>query len=81
MTLIWVNRMKDRKGLNLIGLVTAFGISMILTIAGLIIFGYILDQWLETGVVFTIIGGILGVFSGIYNFIRQVIKLEEKDEK
>jgi F0F1-type ATP synthase assembly protein I len=76
-----VNKVKDRKGLNLIGLVTAFGISMILTIGGLIIFGYIMDQWLETGVVFTIIGGVLGVFSGIYNFIRQVIKLEEKDEK
>lgn len=73
--------MKDRKGLNLIGLVTAFGISMILTIAGLIIFGYILDQWLDTDVVFTIIGGVLGVFAGIYNFIRQVLKLEEKDEK
>ena len=81
MTLIWVNKVKVRKGLNLIGLVTAFGISMILTIGGLIIFGYIMDQWLETGVVFTIIGGVLGVFSGIYNFIRQVIKLEEKDEK
>jgi len=73
--------MKDRKGLNLIGLVTAFGISMILTIAGLIIFGYILDQWLGTDVIFTIIGGVLGVFAGIYNFIRQVLKLEEKDEK
>jgi F0F1-type ATP synthase assembly protein I len=73
--------MKDRKGLNLIGLVTAFGISMILTIGGLIIFGYILDQWLDTGALFTIIGGVLGVFAGIYNFIRQVLKLEEKDEK
>lgn len=73
--------MKDRRGLNLIGLVTAFGISMILTIAGLIIFGYILDQWLETGVVFTIIGGVLGVFAGIYNFIRQVIRLEKRNEK
>jgi len=76
-----MNSMKDRKGLNLIGLVTAFGISMILTIAGLIIFGYILDQWLGTDVIFTIIGGVLGVFAGIYNFIRQVLKLEEKDEK
>ena len=73
--------MKDRKGLNLIGLVTAFGISMILTIGGLVIFGYLLDQWLDTDVVFTIIGGVLGVFAGIYNFIRQVLKLEEKDEK
>lgn len=73
--------MKDRKGLNLIGLVTAFGISMILTIGGLIIFGIILDQWLDTDVLFTIIGGVLGVFAGIYNFIRQVLKLEEKDEK
>ena len=73
--------MKDRKGLNLIGLVTAFGFSMILTIAGLIIFGYILDQWLHTGSVFTIIGGVLGVFAGIYNFIRQVLKLEERNER
>ena len=73
--------MKDRKGLNLIGLVTAFGISMILTIGGLIIFGYILDQWLHTDVIFTIIGGVLGVFGGIYNFIRQVLRLEEKDEQ
>ena len=73
--------MKDRKGLNLIGLVTAFGFSMLLTIGGLIIFGYILDQWLDTDVIFTIIGGVLGVFAGIYNFIRQVLRLEEKDEQ
>ena len=73
--------MKDRKGLNLIGLVTAFGISMILTIAGLIIFGYIVDGWLETSPVFTIIGGVFGVFAGVYNFIRQVIRLEKRDER
>ena len=73
--------MKDRKGLNLIGLVTAFGFSMLLTIAGLIIFGYILDGWLNTSPVLTIIGGVLGVFAGIYNFIRQVIRLEERNEK
>lgn len=73
--------MKDRKGLNLIGLVTAFGFSMLLTIAGLIIFGYIIDGWLNTSPVFTVIGGVLGVFAGIYNFIRQVIRLEEQNEE
>jgi F0F1-type ATP synthase assembly protein I len=73
--------MKDKKALSLIGLVTSFGISMLLTIVGLTVFGYILDQWLNTDVVFTIIGGVLGVFSGIYNFIRQVIRLEERNEK
>lgn len=73
--------MKDRKGLNLIGLVTAFGFSMILTIGGLIIFGYILDGWLNTSPMFVIIGGVMGVFAGIYNFIRQVLKLEERNER
>lgn len=73
--------MKDRKGLAVIGLVSAFAFSMILTIAGLIIFGIILDNWLDTGNLFTIIGGVLGVFAGIYNFIRQLLKLEERNEK
>lgn len=72
--------MNDRKGLNLIGLVTSFAFSMILTIAGLMIFGYMLDGWLETGSLFLVLGGILGVFSGIYNFIRQVIRLEKRNE-
>lgn len=73
--------MKDRKGLAMIGLVSAFAFSMLLTIAGLIIFGVILDGWLDTGNLFTIIGGVLGVFAGIYNFIRQLLKLEERNGK
>lgn len=71
--------MKDRKGLAIIGLVSAFAFSMILTIGGLIIFGIILDDWLDTGNTFTIIGGVLGIFAGIYNFIKQLLKLEDKN--
>ena len=73
--------MRDRKGLAIFSLVTAFAFSMLLTIAGLIIFGVLMDGWLNTGSVFTIIGGVLGVFAGIYNLIRQIIRLEEKDGK
>lgn len=73
--------MKDRKALAIIGLVSAFSFSMLFTIAGLIIFGVLVDNWLNTDPVFTIIGGLLGVFAGIYNLIRQVLKMEEKDGK
>lgn len=71
--------MKDKKGLAIIGLAMSFAFSMLLTIAGLIIFGVILDGWLNTDPIFTIIGGVLGVFAGVYNLIRQVIRMEEKD--
>ena len=73
--------MKDRKGLAIFSLVTAFAFSMLLTIAGLIIFGVLMDGWFHTGSLFTILGGVLGVFAGIYNLIRQIIRLEEKDGK
>ena len=72
---------KRNEAIAIIGLVSAFAISMILTIGGLVIFGYLLDGWLNTGVVFTIVLGVLGVFAGIYNLIRQVIKLEERNGK
>lgn len=72
---------KKNDSLAIIGLVSSFAISMVLTIGGLVIFGVLLDGWLNTNVVFTIIGGILGVFSGIYNLIRQVLKMEEKNGK
>jgi F0F1-type ATP synthase assembly protein I len=73
--------MKDRSALAIIGLVSAFAFSMLLTIGGLTVFGYLMDGWLNTGVLFTVIGGVLGVFTGIYNLIRQILKLEEKDGK
>ena len=72
--------MKDKKALAIIGLVSAFAFSMLLTISGLIIFGVMLDGWLNTNPIFTIIGGVLGVFAGIYNLIKQVIKMEERNE-
>lgn len=72
---------KKHESLAIIGLVSSFAISMILTIGGLIIFGVILDGWLGTDVIFTIIFGVFGVFAGIYNLIRQVYKLEEKNGK
>lgn len=72
---------KKNESLAIIGLVSSFAISMVLTIGGLVIFGVLLDSWLNTGVIFTIIGGVLGVFSGIYNLIRQVLKMEEKNGK
>lgn len=72
---------KKNESLAIIGLVSSFAISMVLTIGGLVIFGVILDGWLNTDVVFTIIFGVLGVFAGIYNLIKQVIRLEEKDGK
>ncbi len=73
--------MKDRKGLAIFSLVSAFAFSMLLTIAGLLIFGVMMDGWLGTTPLFTVIGGILGVFGGVYNLIRQIIRMEENDGK
>jgi len=43
--------------------------------------GYFLDKWLHTLPVFTLIFILIGVFGGIYNVIKKINKVEEKNGK
>ena len=56
--------------LGLMGLGVTFGCELI---AGLAI-GWLLDQWLETGHLFLIIGTILGLLVGTFGFFKAAMK-------
>ncbi len=43
--------------------------------------GYFLDKWLGTVFIFTLLFILIGVFAGVYNIIKKINKVEEKDGK
>ena len=53
-----------------------FVANVLVTIGIFLVLGLLLDRWLNTDVLFTIIFIVLGVFAGVYNLIRKVNRVE-----
>lgn len=59
----------------------SLGWDLAVPIFGGVLIGYALDQWLETGHVFTIGLLFLGVFVGYFNLARFIRRLEKRDKE
>lgn len=77
---VW-NEIMDNKKLQELAVVSGFAFTMIVIVGVSVFLGIKLDGWIHTSPLFTIIFSIIGIFSGIYNLIRQVSKVEEKNGK
>jgi predicted F0F1-ATPase subunit len=61
-------------------LATTLGWDLAIPIFGGVLIGYFLDQWLDTGHIFTL--GLLsaGIFAGYYNLWRTIRRLDRKSD-
>ncbi|MCV2232659.1 AtpZ/AtpI family protein [Paracholeplasma manati] len=77
------NKDKKRKSLVEIyreyNLVIAFFYELVFVLLGLIILGLILDEYLKTKVLFTILFTLFGIYSSISNLYKRMTKKEDKD--
>ena len=60
---------------------TSFAFEAMLIVGLFTLLGYLLDMWLRTVFIFTLLFILLGVFTGIYNLIKKINKVEEKNGK
>jgi len=73
--------MKGLKDFAKLNLVLVFGVEVISNIAVAGLIGYFLDKWTFNNKVLFIIFLFLGVASGLYNGIKDLLKEAEKYEK
>lgn len=68
-----------KKSVNTLAFVSGFAFTMIVIIGVSVFLGITLDNAINTSPLFTIIFSVFGVFAGIYNLIRNVSKLEDRN--
>lgn len=77
------NNDKKRKSLVEVyreyNLVIAFFYELVFVLLGLIILGLLLDEYLKTKVLFTIVFTLFGIYSSISNLYKRMTKKEGKD--
>lgn len=69
------------KNVNQLAVVSGFAFTMIVIIGVSVFLGIKVDQWLQLSPLFTIIFSVFGIFAGLFNLIRNVSKLEERNDK
>ncbi|MDY0210272.1 MAG: AtpZ/AtpI family protein [Acholeplasma sp.] len=52
-------------------LIISFFYELFFVLLGLILLGYVLDQWLKTTPIFTVVFALLGIFSSIFNLYKR----------
>ncbi|MCB9838068.1 MAG: AtpZ/AtpI family protein [Phycisphaeraceae bacterium] len=57
------------------------GTEFVAAIAGMLILGLLLDRWVGTSPILTVIGAVVGLLGGGYNLIRQALAAEKKASK
>ena len=73
--------MKEDSALKAFALVSGFAFMMIVIIGFCIFLGIKLDAYFSVSPLFTIVLSVVGIFAGLFNLIRRVSKLEDKNEK
>ncbi len=73
--------MKGLKDFVKLNLILVFGVTVIANIAVAGFIGYLLDKWTFKNNVFFIVFLFLGVISGLYNGIKDLLKEAERYEK
>lgn len=66
------------KSVREVGPYLGLGLQLAVTIVAMVLLGSWLDKKFDTGYVFTLIGGIVGISAGIYNLIKTVNDLEKR---
>jgi ATP synthase protein I len=62
-----------------LALVSQVGLTMAGSIILFLLAGFVLDRWLGTGGLFTIVFILLGIVGGGYTVYRQIMNLDDKD--
>ena len=73
--------LKNKMNVKGIMIATSFAFEAMLIVGLFTLLGYLLDMWLRTVFIFTLLFILLGVFTGIYNLIKKINKVEEKNGK
>lgn len=66
------------KSVREVGPYLGLGLQLAVTIVAMVLLGSWLDKKFDSGYVFTLIGGIVGISAGIYNLVKTVNDLEKK---
>jgi F0F1-type ATP synthase assembly protein I len=61
--------------------VPSLGWDLALPIFGGVLLGHLLDRWLDTGYALTLGLLVLGVFTGFYNLMRSIQRLEARERR
>lgn len=68
------------KSVREVGPYLGLGLQLAVTIVAMVLLGSWLDKKFDSGYVFTLIGGIVGISAGIYNLIKTVNDLEKRSK-
>jgi F0F1-type ATP synthase assembly protein I len=60
---------------------TSLGWDLALPIFGGVLLGHLLDRRLDTGYVFTLGLLVLGIFTGFYNVVRSIQRIEAREQQ
>ena len=72
---------KNKRSVKGIVIASSFALEAIIIVGLFTLAGYFLDRWLHSVFVFTLIFIVIGVFAAVYNIIKKVNKVEEKNGK
>ena len=68
------------KSVREVGPYLGLGLQLSVTIVIMVLLGSWLDKKFDSGYVFTLIGGIVGISAGIYNLVKTVNDLEKRSK-
>jgi F0F1-type ATP synthase assembly protein I len=68
------------KSVREVGPYLGLGLQLAVTIVAMVLLGSWLDKKFDSGYVFTLIGGIVGISAGIYNLVKTVNDLEKRSK-
>lgn len=68
------------KSVREVGPYLGLGLQLAVTIVTMVLLGSWLDKKFDSGYVFTLIGGIVGISAGIYNLVKTVNDLEKRSK-
>lgn len=68
------------KSVREVGPYLGLGLQLAVTIVTMVFLGSWLDQNFNTGYIFTLIGGIVGISAGIYNLVKTVSDLDKRNK-
>lgn len=66
---------------KIIAIAYSFVFEVVVTIGVGFLLGRLLDKWLNTNILFTILFMMIGVFGSLYLLVRRVNKVEDQNEE
>lgn len=72
---------ENKRSVKGIVIASSFALEAMIIVGIFTLTGYFLDLWLHSVFVFTLIFILIGVFAAVYNIIKKVNKVEDKNGK